>query len=281
MMESHATSAQTVGIRLLVSLAACLTMIPMTRAAPKPTNYLGPSALVVSAGGRTLFVACADACQLVWVDLSNDHVVRRMEMPSTPTGLALVPSQQRLVVTCAAPRSTAVLVDTSSGRIVGSIPLGHTAVSPTVNPNGTRLYVCNRFDNDVSVIDLVSRRQIKRVPTVREPVSAAITPDGKSVFVANHLPNMRTNISIVEEVTPVITVIDTNTLKTTAIELPNGSHSLRTIAISPNGRHAFVAHLLGNFQESPFRVETGWINTNVVSIIDVSSRKRISTIGLD
>ena len=32
---------------------------------------------------------------------------------------------------------------------------------------------------------------------------------------------------------------------------------------------------------SPFRVDTGWINTNVVSIIDIERRKRQSTIGLD
>lgn len=37
----------------------------------------------------------------------------------------------------------------------GTIRVGHTAMAPMLSADGKTLYVCNRFDNDVSVIDLV------------------------------------------------------------------------------------------------------------------------------
>ena len=53
---------------------------------------------------------------------------------------------------------------------------------PALSPDGTRLYVCNRFDHNVSVIDLPAAREITRVAAVREPVAAAVTPDGRTVL---------------------------------------------------------------------------------------------------
>ena len=49
----------------------------------------------------------------------------------------------------------------------------------------------------------------------------------------------------------------------------------------PDGKHALVTHVLSNFQMVPSHVDTGWINVNVVSIIDIQKRKVISTIGMD
>ncbi len=80
------------------------------------------------------------------------------------------------------------MIETATGKIVDSIPAGHTAHGVAVTPDGKRLYVCNRFNNDVAVIETAGHKQIARVAVTREPYAAAITPDGKSVFVVNHLP---------------------------------------------------------------------------------------------
>ena len=89
-----------------------------------------------------------------------------------------------------------------------------------ISPDGSRLYVCNRFTNDVSVIDLAAGKELARVPAVREPIAAAVTPDGKSVFVANHLPHVRTHAIFVNQVAAVVTVIDA---QTTRVELNDGN----------------------------------------------------------
>ncbi|MHC4400953.1 MAG: YncE family protein, partial [Planctomycetota bacterium] len=193
----------------------------------------------------------------------------------------LTPDGTKLIVACAAPKSTVAVLDAASGEVVASIPAGHTAMSPAVSPDGKRLYVCNRFDNDVSVIDLEAGKEVARVAAVREPIAAAVAPNGREVLVANHLPSTRTDRAFEGEVAPVVTVIDARTHETTAIELHHGANGLRGLAISPDGRRALVTHLLSNFEEIPFRVDTGWINVNVVSIIDTRKRKVLSTIGLD
>ncbi|MCR4411991.1 MAG: hypothetical protein NUV77_06145 [Thermoguttaceae bacterium] len=243
--------------------------------------YQGPCALAAARDGKTLYVANADARQVAWIALPGGGIVRRVSLPAEPTGLALTADGARLIVTCAAPKSQVIVLHAGSGEQIMSMAAGHTATGPAVSPDGTRLYVCNRFDNDVSVVDLSAGKEVARVPAVREPIAAAVTPDGQTVLVANHLPNARTDDAFRGDVSPVITVIDAGTLRTSAIELPHGANGVRSVRVAPDGRHALVTHLLSNFQKIPFRVDMGWINTNVVSVIDLRRRVVLSTIGMD
>ena len=244
-------------------------------------EYQGPCALVAAKDGKLLFVACADARQVVWVELPGGQVIRRVDVPAEPTGVVLTPDGTKLIVTCAAPKSSIVVLNPVSGQVTATIPAGHTALAPTLTPDGQRLYVCNRFNHDVSVIDLAAGKEVARVPVVREPVAAAVTPDGRTVLVANHLPYTRTDSAFLGQVTPVVTVIDTQTQATTAISLPAGSNSLRGLCVSPDGKYAYVTHILSNFNLVPFRVDMGWINMNVLTVLDIAQRRRVNTVGLD
>jgi len=276
----HVKSSPAISLLAFV-LAVGGGMVPSASHADEPGEYQGPHALVASEDGGTLYVACADACQVAWVEMPAGNVTRRVPAPAEPTGLALSPDGMKLIVTCAAPQSTVAVLDASTGKLTATIPAGHTAMSPAISPDGKRLYVCNRFDNDVSVIDLAAGREVARVPCVREPIAAAVTRDGGAVLVANHLPNTRTDTGFDGDVAPVVTVIDAHTYDTTAIELPHGAHSLRNMCVLPDGKHALVTHLLANFEQIPFRVDMGWVNVNVISVIDTRQRKVLSTIGMD
>lgn len=243
--------------------------------------YCGPCAVAVSKDGRTLYVANADARQVAWVELPGGKITRRVDMPAEPTGLTLTPDGSRLIVTCAATKSTVAVFAADSGRAILSIRTGHTATGPAVSPDGKRLYVCNRFDHDVSVIDLAAGKETARVPAVREPIAVAVTPDGQTVLVANHLPNARTDPAFGGDVAAAVTVIDARTLAVSSIELRHGATGLRGLCISPDGKHVLVTHLMSNFEQIPFRVDMGWINVNVLSILDVRERKFLRTVGMD
>lgn len=266
---------------MILALLASIATVRAADGAAAAGSYQGPCALAVSKDGRTLYVAAADACQVAWVDLPGGSVARRIAMPAEPTGLALSPDGTKLVVTCAAPRSTIVVLDTASGRRIAAIRAGHTSTAPVISPDGKRLYVCNRFNNDVSVIDLAACKEVARVAAVREPLAATVTPDGKTVLVANLLPNTRTDKSFSGDVSPIVTVIDTRTLATSAIALPHGCTGLRGICVSADGKFAVVTHLMSNFEMVPFRIDGGWINVNVLSVIDLRQRKVIRTVGMD
>ncbi len=268
-------------IRICTVIAALATSsISGTPAGQAPT-YLGPSALAVSSDEKTVYVACTDARQVLWVELPEGRVVRRIDVPGEPTGLAVAPCGDRLLVSCAAPQSKLLVLRANTGELLAAIPTGHTAMSPVVSPDGRWAYVCNRFSNDVSVIDLDAGRETARLAVVREPVAAALAMGGRTLLVANHLPAARLDPAYTGHVASVVTVIDSQTHETSAIELTHGSHGARGLHVMPDGRHALVTHLLGNFEQTPFRVDMGWINVNVVSLIDVARGKVIGTIGLD
>jgi YVTN family beta-propeller protein len=256
-------------------------LFPGARADRQPEEYVGPCALAVSKDAETLYVACADARKVAWVDLSEGTVTGRVSVPGRPTSIVLTPDEGKLIVTCSGPSSSVALLDSVSGDFIASVPAGHTAEAAAVSPDGKRLYVCNQFNNDLSVIDLVAGSEVGRVPVVREPLAAAVTPDGRSIVVSNHLANVPTDIDLTGDVSPVVTIVDAVSLSTTSVELFSGANGLRGLCVSPDGRYAFVAHLLSNFQMVPFRLDMGWINTNVVSIIDLRQRELVSTIGMD
>lgn len=265
---------------VFTGVAAWVANAPLAEGG-EPARWLGPAALAISPDGKILYVAGADARQVLWVHTAYGVVVRRVEVPVPPAGLALTPEGSRLIVVCSAPQSVIEVRAADSGQLLHTLAAGHTATAPVVSPDGNRLYVCNRFQNDVSVIDLKARKEIARVPVVREPVAAAITSEGQTLVVANHLPLARTDDPYGGEVCAAVTIIDTRSLRAEHVALPHGSNGLRGIRIAPDGRHAVVTHLLSNFQKVPFRVDMGWINTNVVSILDVPGRRLVSTIGMD
>ncbi|HID76166.1 MAG TPA: cell surface protein [Planctomycetaceae bacterium] len=241
-------------------------------------RYLGPIDVVASPDGQRLFVAEADGGQIAVVDVATQKVKGTVACPAPPSGLVLSPDGKTLYVTCAAPQSTVAIIDALSGKLSGTIPAGHTACGPSISPDGKRLYVCNRFDNDVSVIDLEAKRQVARVAAIREPVASAVTPDGKTVFVANLLP---CDPSDSYDVAAEITVIDTASHKTSQIRLLNGSSSVYGICVSPDGKYAYVAHILARYQMPTTQLERGWMNTNAMSILDVAAKKLVNTVLLD
>jgi YVTN family beta-propeller protein len=241
-------------------------------------DCLGPCALAASKDGRVLFVAAGEAGQILYVDLQSRAVAAAWDLPAKPTGMALSPDGGKLYVTCGGAEGNVLVINAATGRILAAMPVGHGAMAPSVTPDGRRLFVCNRFDNDVSVMDLEAGREVARVPVSREPVASAITPDGRSLVVANHLPTDPSNSFFV---TPVVTVIDVRTRETMSIRLPNGSTGLRDVCVSPDGRQAYVTHTLANYELVPASVVGGWTNTNVMSIVDTVEKRLVYTAKLD
>ena len=261
-----------------VCLLAVCTMMAAAPVVADAADYLGPTAVAASPDGKSLYVANTDAQQIAVVDVAGGAVVRSIAMPAAPTGLVFSPDGATVYVTCGAPQSTICAIDVKSGKIGDSIPAGHTAIGPAISPDGKRLYVCNRFDNEVVVIDLEAKKQIASVPVTREPFAAAITPDGKTVFVINHLPLDRADGY---DVASFVTVIDTATNQAANIRLPNGSSSMRGICVSPDGKYVYAVHILARYQMPTTQLERGWMNTNAMSIIDAETKKLLNTVLLD
>ena len=263
----------------LFAAVLTITSCPALCEIASAQQYLSPAAVVADAQGKTLYIAEATVKQVAVFDIETEKVRATVSLPAEPTGVALSDDGAILYVACAAPSGCVCVINTSTARVFKQIPAGYGARSPVLNPDGRTLYVCNRFGNDISVISTEQGRQITSIPALREPVAADITPDGRWLFVGNHLPHGPANG---DSVACTVSVIDARKPAFEIdIPLPNGSTSLQSIAVSPDGTFVFVSHILARYTVPTTQLERGWINTNAVSIIDARYRTLMETVLLD
>jgi len=265
--------------RFAGAVAGSIVACSLAGAAHGDSGDLSPVSLVADAAGSRLYVAEAAARQVAVFDLAGKRVQQALATFGPPTGLILSPDGLKLYVTCAGPEGVIDVFDVREARKSGMLRAGHTPMAPILSTDGKALYVCNRFKNSVSVIDTASGTVETEIPVVREPVAAALTPDGKRLLVANHLPG---GAADGEYVAAAVSVVDTLTRNVAdVIRLPNGSTSLRGICVSPDGKQAYVTHLLGRYQLPTTQLDRGWMNTNALSIIDVGEGRLVNTVLLD
>jgi len=267
-------------IRLTVQASlAALVILTLTTDAVAAPKYLSPSAIVSDGTGKTLYITCATANQVLCFDTQSRKAAATIAVPDSPNGLITSTDGQTLYVTCGGTEGTVCVIDIKTSKIAHQIAVGHTPMGPVLSPDGKTLYVCNKFTDDVSVIDLASNKQKARIHVKRQPVAASLTPNGKTLLVANFLP---TGPSDADYVASAISVIDTSTLKVTQeIQLINGAGSVHDVRISPDGKYAAVTHVLARFMLPTSQVERGWMNANGLSLIDMTSMKVLNTVLLD
>ena len=143
-----------------------------------------PRPYVVTADGRTMYVALSDLHGFVIVDIPEKKVIRRVEMPAehqnitrefkyeTPNtlthGLALSPDGSELWVTSLLDDSM-YIYGVKEQKIVGRVPTGSGPNWVTFSPDGKYACVSNTDSDDVSIIDVKARREVARLKVGRVP----------------------------------------------------------------------------------------------------------------
>jgi len=274
---------------------------------------LSPLVTAIDPQGKWIYVAEHSAKKIAILDRTGFKKVRDIDLPGKPTGMALSPDGSRLFTTL---DNRLLIYDIDNAKILHSIYSGHGACSPTPSPCGGYIYVCNRFDNTVSIIDIDKGKATVSIPVSRAPVAAAVTPNGKQLLVANLLPEGPADQDFIGAV---VTVIDLPAVSKTeppkvseikppkvseikppkvseikppavsaiepphtfTIQLPNGSTGLRGICVSPDGRYAYATHILARYHLPTTQLERGWMNTNALSIIDLKKKSLLNSVLLD
>jgi len=243
------------------------------------TPILSPGSVVASPDGCALYVACETVARILVINVDSGTITRTLQTPDAPMGMAINKDGKKLFITCAAPKSTIHVLDTASGDSLASHTAGYSAMAPVLSPDESTLYICNRFDNEVQFLDLNTGRTTARVAVRREPVAMGITPDGTHLIVANHLPHGRADA---EHVAAVVSVIDVAAGRVSKeLPLPNGSTLLRGVAVSPDGKFAAVTHLIGRFHLPTTQLDRGWVQTNALTLIDITQWEILNTVLLD
>ncbi|MFE6747106.1 IPT/TIG domain-containing protein [Kitasatospora purpeofusca] len=143
------------------------------------------------------------------------------------------------------------VVDTATGTVTATVPVGRFPEGVAVSPDASRVYVANNGDNNVSVIDTATNTVTATVPVGAIPGPVAVSPDGSLLYVGN---NIATAVGG-------ITVIDTATNTVTAT-FATGNQPFG-IAFTPDGARAYVANFVGSS----------------VSVVDTATSTVIATIS--
>lgn len=244
------------------------------------TDYLSPSDVIADPAGKFLYVSEATAKQVAVWDVAAEKLKGVIKLPDVPGGLAMARDGSALYVSLASPNGRIGIVNVNEQQLAGMVDVGHTPGAMAIAPKGDRLYVCNRFDNNVSVVSLATRRETKKIPVLREPAGICVTPgEGRYLFVANSLP---AGPATSDSVAAAVSVIDTAEERNVAdIALRNGATDLHGICIAPDGQYAYVVHALSRYYVPATQLERGWMNTNALSILDVTRKSLIDTVLLD
>jgi YVTN family beta-propeller protein len=251
-----------------------------TSAKPK---YLSPTDIVVSPDKSKLYVAEQTAKQIAVVGVQCNMVIKTIQLPNEVTGIAVSKDGSRLYATITSeiwPEGYVCVINEATGKIDRKIKVGHNPRSPVLSPDGSKLYVCNQFNNDISVVDLVSSKVVKRIKVIREPYCARITPDGNVLVVANSVP--LANATDTGAVHCMVSLIDLkDESKTVHINLGQGSHEAFGVAITPDGKYALITHLVGMFNLPATQIMGGWVQTNNLAIVDIEKKKILNDISVD
>ena len=244
--------------------------------------YKGPIDLCTTKDGKTIYIVNKDSHEIAVFNTENDTIVKTIALgdDTFPQSATLSADEKTLYITGGGYKGRVLAVDPAAGSITKTVAAGHTPIAAALSPDGTKLFVCNQFTNDVSQYALPDLTLTRTVKVVREPRAAVVTQDGKYVLVANAIPLMPGNYIDAEDpmvdtgkdiyVASEVSVINTETGETKPILLPNGSGALHGMAMSPDGRYVYITEIIARFLLPTTQVERGWMNTAAVAVIDTT-----------
>jgi YVTN family beta-propeller protein len=147
-----------------------------------------PRPFTVSSDGKTMYVAVADLHGFVIVDVPEQKVTERVEIPAqhatlrklryeTPDtlthGLALSPDGSELWVSSLLD-DTMYIYDVKSKKVTGRVSTGTGPNWIVFTPDGKYACISNTDTDDVSIIDAKSRREVARVKVGKVPKRLAV-----------------------------------------------------------------------------------------------------------
>jgi hypothetical protein len=260
-----------------VKIIVLLLFLGSVRLSAQENNVLGTSDIVFTPDGKNVIMAQKKARLVVLMERNSWRILAKWEFSEPPTGLFVRDNQ--LFVTSSYAQAYLSRINLLSGKVEDKLSLGMGAVSPVVTKDGSRLYVCNQYQNMLTEIDLGKMKVVQTVKMDREPNSVVLSKDESELYVANFLPQQRADLEFVAAKVNVVSVKSFKTI--TQISLTNGSNALRDICLSPDGDYVFVSHNLGRFQVPTSQLQQGWMNTSGVSVIRTKDKSLVGTFLVD
>lgn len=227
--------------------------------------------IVMNKAGNMIYIANIDVNTVTIVDSKTKEVKAEIPVGNGPSHLTLSPDEKSLYISCRYDNQIDV-ISIEKEKIIDSIDVGIEPYGVITSQNGQKLYVANYRSSTISVIDLSNKEIESEIKVDDRPRTLAITADGKKLYAPHYLYSAISVINLeTNKVTKVIKLADSlskNDRKKSQ-GIPN---TLEQFVISPDGKKAWIPHLLTNidtpihFQETIFPA---------ISVIDLTKDEEI------
>jgi len=262
----------------LVCLLAAAPWAVRAGAADDAVKHHSPFDLAYNATGNLVAVSDRTAGSLTILSPADARILKQVPLQGSPAGVAwLADGKGVLVAECGA--GTVAEVDAAHGKVLRRFRTGPRPIGLAVAAKRGLLLVADSADDRLLVIDLATGQEKVRVALVREPYFLSVAPDESLAVVGNLLP---AGDASQPAQCAAVSLVDLATLALLRhINLPVGATNVRKIVVSPDGRWAYVAHTIGRYTLPTTQLERGWMNTNAVTVLDLSAGKVYCTLLLD
>ena len=214
--------------------------LPKIPVQPSPTPSAAPTQPVV---GR-IYVTDRDS-RVLAIRTDQDLVAERFPVEDGAGGVATSPDGLFLYAT--AKTKDYLRIFQTSGALVGRLGTGKEPAGIDISRDGSRLYVANKGDDTISVLDPRHRKSLKTIPTGHQPMAVAVSNNGKMLYVLAHADNE-------------VLAYDASSGKEKArATVPTGPFSL---ALDPKGKYLYVSSF----------------DANQVSVLDTSTLAEVAVV---
>ena len=187
------------------------------------------------------------ASTVVTVPLSPATLTPSQTTTSVGSGAAGIAFRGNYALVANQAADTVSVIDTTTGAVIATLPVGDAPTSVATIYNGTFAYVTNQGSNTVSVINTYDNTVYDTIPVGAQPWGIVQTPNLSEVYVTNSGSN---TVSVIETLN-----------KTVVATIPVGS-APTGVAVSPDGTRVYVTNKA----------------SNTVSVIDTASKAVVATV---
>lgn len=260
-------------MRLFLVLGTAASLLAMVVSAARRDHILparSPYAVSWSADGAMLAVTDRTAGSLYL--LGDGRLIRTVTLRGQPTGVCWSGGRCYVAEYGA---GTVAEIESASGRVLRRFAVDRHPYD--VAAHDGILWVSCRSTHRVYKLSLRTAAR-QALQTVHEPGFLALSPNGAWLAVSGQTPGMDSRDL---RVSTRLALISTRDMRAFAVGLPAGSTNGRQVRVSPDGRYAYVTHTIGHVTLPTSQLDRGWVNTNALSIIDMTRHARLATVLLD
>ncbi|GGJ76138.1 YVTN family beta-propeller protein [Anoxybacillus voinovskiensis] len=227
--------------------------------------------ITINRKGDTLYTANIDVNTVTIIDAKTRKKKAEIPVGKEPRQLTLSPDEQFLYVSCMH-ADRVDIISLKEKKVVDHIKTGIEPFGLVTSQDGKTLYVANYRSGTVSVVDLEKRKVRKEIRVGDRPRTVAITADGKKLYVPHYLDAKISVIDtgknrVIKEITLAPSPDQVDRKKSQGV--PN---TLEQFVIAPDGKKAYIPHLLTNI-DTPIQFEETVFPA--ISVIDLEKDEEL------